>query len=283
MVSKITHLAPSFCYITPIELLEYAEESQTHLVLGHLVDESDEYAGFYKTLSNQGDFVMMDNSAYELKEPYSPDKLVELGRKCGADAIVLPDYPFQHSKVTVDAAIEFIPQFKEEGFKTFFVPQSKVGDTEDFIAAYQWAAENPDVDIIGMSILGIPNAIPNIDPTFSRVVMTQILMEHGVFNPNKHHHYLGLNGGPATEIPSLVRMGALDTIDSSGPVWSAVLGHEYSENTDSLLATKKPKMPVDFHMAFPKDKATHKRIRHNIALTERLFVNQEVEKWYAEE
>lgn len=277
--------SPEFCIITPIAYLKYAEWSTSHLVLAHLVDESDEYAEFYKQCRDRGEFVMMDNSAYELKEPYSPEKLLKLGQKCGAHAIVLPDYPFQPSAVTVNAAKEFAPIFKDAGILTFFAPQSEKGDLGDWINGYNWAANNPEIDIIGMSILGIPNAMPNIHYAYSRVVMTQKLMDAGYFNPEKHHHYLGLNAGPALEIPSLLKMGALDSIDSSGPVWAGITGHRYNIDTDSLQSVSKIKMPVDFHYPYSKDQETHARIVNNITLTLDLFnPNNDADKtWYAEE
>ncbi|MEM4258049.1 MAG: hypothetical protein QXL17_02715 [Candidatus Thermoplasmatota archaeon] len=227
---------------------------------------------------------MMDNSAYELKEPYAPNKLIELGQKCGAHAIVLPDYPFQPGQKTIDAAIKFIPQFRDFGFKTFFVPQSKEGDLKDYIETYKWAATNPDIDIIGMSILGIPNAIPYCNPAYARVVITQILIDLGIFNFDKHHHYLGLNAGPALEIPTLIRMGALDTVDSSGPVWAAILGHAYTKEADSYQMVSKLKLSVDFGLKFSKDEATHERIRNNLLMTLDLFNTQQNTKaWYAQD
>lgn len=275
---------PSFCYITPTSLLDYTTASKTHLVLAHLVAEDEAYAAFYQCASKAGDFVMCDNSAYELKEPYSPEKLIELGGKCGAHAIVLPDYPFQPAQVTIDAAQKFIPKFKEAGFKTFFVPQSERGDLEDWIRAYTWAANQPDIDIIGMSILGIPNALDKVEPAYARVVMTQILLDRGVFNKDKHHHYLGLNAGPALEIPSLIRMGVIDTIDSSGPVYAAICGHSYTTEADSFQQVSKLKAPVQFNLPRPKDKATLARIQHNIDLTQSLFTNtQAAQPWYAVE
>jgi len=253
---------PSFCFIAPINYLTLIpEESTTHLVLAHLVDENEQYASFYRHRRLKGDYIMMDNSAYELKEPYSPDKLLELAEKCGAHAIVLPDYPFQPSAVTIDAADKFIPQFKAEGYHTFFVPQSKKGDLEDWITGYQYASSNPDIDIIGMSILGIPNALPHIDPTYGRVVMTQILQDRNLFNNEKHHHYLGLNSGPKLEIPTLLRMGSFQTVS-------------------------KIKLPVDFHLSATKDEATRRRISHNIQLTQLLFnpyYYNMSDVWYAEE
>lgn len=276
---------PEFCIITPVAYLRHTKWTSSHLLLAHLVNDSDEYAAFYKERSIAGDFLMMDNSAYELKVPYDADKLVELGQKCGAHAIVLPDYPFQPSSVTVEAAEKLIPHIKAAGFKTFFVPQSEPGDLGDWINSYNWAANNPDIDIIGMSILGVPNALPNIHYAYSRVVMTQKLIDAGYFNFNKHHHYLGLNAGPGLEIPSLLKMKALDTIDSSGPVWAGITGHQYSIDTDSLQATSKIKMPVDFNLPYSKDAETQARIVHNITLTLDIFEADyhKNKTWYAEE
>lgn len=274
---------PSFCYIAPTSYLDFVGVSKTHLVLAHLIDSDEQYANFY---ANRGsdEFIMMDNSAYELKEPYSPDKLLELAEKCNADAIVLPDYPFQPCQVTIDAALKFIPIFKEAGYKTFFVPQSEKGNMEDWIYGYNWAATNEDVDIIGMSILGIPNAITWCDPAYARVVMTTILQERGILNTEKHHHYLGLNSGPGLEIPTLLRMQAMTTMDSSGPVWAAILGHAYSADADSLQMVSKLKLPVNFGIPRSKDEDTLARIEHNIQLTEELFTHYNVDKtWYADE
>lgn len=283
MTSRTFVDRPAFCFITPTSYLDFATASSSHLVLAHLVNDDEKYAEFYRNRSSRGDFIMMDNSAYELKEPYAPEKLVSLARKCGAHAVVLPDYPFQPCAKTIDAAIKFTPIFKNEGLATFFVPQSEVGQLEDWIQGYTWAAKNPDIDIIGMSILGVPNALPNIEPAYSRVVMTQLLQDRGLF-AKKHHHYLGLNAGPALEIPSLLKMKALDTIDSSNPVWMAILGHEYTPNSDSYLPVRKINMPVDFHIKRTKDQATFARINANVELTKLLMQPSNAARvWYAQE
>lgn len=275
---------PSFCFIAPTSYLDFTTASKTHLVLAHLLDTDPEYAAFYKARSDAGDYIMCDNSAYELKEPFSPTKLVKLATACGAHAIVLPDFPFQHSSVTIAAAEEFIPVFKDAGFETFFVPQSLPGDKEDWISCYEYAANHPDIDIIGMSILGIPVALEHVDPSFSRVVMTSILQERNLFASNKKHHYLGLNSGAALEIPTLLRMGVMDTIDSSGPIWSAILGHSYTNETESFQSVKKIKMPVIFDIDRTKDDATLKRIQHNVDMTIGLFNTQQYrDVWYANE
>ena len=277
-------MKPSFCYIAPTAYLDLTAASNTHLVLAHLVDTDPVYASFYYKRFRLGDYIIMDNSAYELKTPYAPTQLIDLGKKCGAHAIVLPDYPFQPGSVTIQAANEFIPIFKDNGFQTFFVPQSDRGDLDDWLKSYAWAASCPQIDIIGMSILGIPNALPHIDPSFARVVMTEKLISLGIFNFDKHHHYLGLNAGPALEIPSLLEMNALTTIDSSGPIQAALMGHQYTKDADSFQTVKKLKMPVDFSVARTNDVATLDRIQYNINMTQHLFdMPHLTDTWYAEE
>lgn len=264
---------PQFCIITPTQYLDwYASQSSMHLVLAHLVDTDEVYASFYR---GRSEFKVMDNGAFELGESYAPEKLIELGHKCGADAIVLPDYPFQSAQKTIDAASTLIPAVKSAGFHTMFVPQSETGNWQGWCDAYAWASYNSDIDIIGMSILGIPNALPHIEKSYARVVATEILQKTNQFNYNKYHHYLGLNAGPALEIPSLIRMKALDSCDSSGPVWAGICGQSYTEAADSFQLTRKISKHVDFNYPCVKDTLVHRAIQNNIDLTLSLFNNNE--------
>jgi len=256
---------PQFCIITPTPYLnQFASQSSMHLVLAHLIDTDEQYAEFY---AGRTEFKIMDNGAFELGESYAPDKLIELGRKCKADAIVLPDYPFCEGQKTINASKNLIEQVHQAGLKTMFVPQSETNNIEDWIDTYKWAAENDGIDIIGMSILGVPNAIPHIHIAYARVVMTQILIERGVFNFDKYHHYLGLNAGPNLELPSLINMGAMDSCDSSAPVWAGICNHRYARNADSYQTVRKIKKHVDFGYPLTKDKGTLEDIQHNINLT----------------
>lgn len=260
---------PQFCIITPTAYLEkYAAQSQMHLVLAHLVDTDEIYAEFYR---ERTEYKIMDNGAFELGESYAPDRLIELAHKCRANAIVLPDYPAQHWEKTVDASTALIDDVKSAGFNTFFCPQSHVGDWNGWVKGYEWGARCSDIDIIGMSILAIPNALPHIPAAYARVVATEVLMHFNVFNPYKHHHYLGLNAGPALEIPPLLKMGALTSCDSSGPVWSAICGHRYNKLTDSYQPVKKISKHVDFDYPMTKNEDVLEAIQYNIDLTLELF------------
>lgn len=271
---EIRQRTAKFCVIAPTAYLEqYATQSDVHLCLAHLVDKDAVYASFYKRMAERGDLVIMDNSAYELLTPYSPGKLIELGRKCGAGTVVLPDYPFKSSSLTVDAAKEFIPQFKDAGFGTFFVPQSLKGDVESWIESYEWASENKDIDMIGMSCIGIPGALPHIPSQYARTVMVAMLRERGIYNESKHHHYLGLNGAPNLELAALIRMNAVDTCDSSNPVWNGINGNKYDTTlVDFAGKQKKYLRHVNFDEPLVK---SHLQdiIQHNLDVTFDIFEN----------
>lgn len=279
---------PAFCFISPSRYLSSLEGIGTrHLVLAHIVAEADtnpaaaEYVRFYKERSEAGDYIICDNSAFELGASFDPNELIKLAKKIGADALVLPDYPGLDVSVTIDAAIEWAPRFKEAGLHTFFVPQSEPGDLSGWINGYEWATKQDNIDIIGWSILGVPNALPNVSRTFARVVMANLLQDRDIDTSIKYNHFLGLNAGPGLELPSLLKMGVLDSCDSSGPIWSAINGHTYTTTTDSLMAVNKHQLPhVDFDYPLPinplnydsaTDDPVFRRIQTNIKLTNVLF------------
>jgi hypothetical protein len=233
---KLLPFDPTFCIITPTPYLEqFASQSSMHLVLAHLVDTDERYANFYH---NRDELKIMDNGAFELGQSYNPDKLLELAAKCDADVIVLPDYPGQPGSKTIEAAEKYLPIFKKAGYRVMFVPQSLKGDVDDYVKCYEWAANHPGIDVIGCSILGMPNAIPYCDVSYARVVMSQILIERGVFNFNKFHHYLGIQN-ISLEIPTLLRMKCLNSCDSSNPVWAGISGFKYNTTGDSYLQVSK--------------------------------------------
>lgn len=273
---------PQFCFIAPINYLDWTLCSNRHLVLAHLIVEQDkdkkhftqQYINHYKYCSDRGDYIICDNSAFELGGSYPPEKLIEAAKLVAADSLVLPDYPDEDPEKTVKAAEQWIPEFKKNDLHTFFVPQAKKGDLEGWIDSYKWAANNPDIDIIGMSILGIPNALPHLPAAYARVVMAQILVDRGLFNFNKYHHWLGLNSGPKLELPALIKMGVLDSCDSSGPIWSALEGFDYREDTDSFMSCHKARLPhVDFYKSYDKytENYDSHRLHNNIKMTLSLF------------
>ena len=247
----------NFCHIAPVSYLPFVRQYPTHLLLAHLVEENKEYRDFYARLKQENPtvFYHLDNSAFEMfkrGEPmYSSEKLLKMAKLVGADSIVMSDYPKENWKKTVESAEKLIPKFKKAGYKTFFCPQSELGDLEGLMNSFAWAINNTDVDFIGVSILACPiglgvNEVKHGDETrdeafrmqryLSRWAIFEELDKRGLLGYNTHRrfHCLGMTDGPL-EI-DLVREyhNHIFSWDSSTAIWHAVNGIEYDNSPTGL-------------------------------------------------
>ena len=184
---------------------------------------------------------------------YDSSKLIDMGHRVQADYIVMSDYPNETGSKTIRAAQELAPKFKDQGFGTFFVPQSEIGDIEDYIATFAWAASSPLVDYIGVSILGVPNAYGvekdnKLQRFMSRWKMMEELSTRGILemasDNEKKIHFLGMVDGP-NEIELCDKFN-IDTWDSSSAVWYGLNGYEYDETPTGQRDGKFEK-EVDFN------------------------------------
>lgn len=250
-----------FCHITPTKYLDLFAAGRTHhLVLAHLVEEDEDYAAWYANSPRSYESqVIMDNSAFEMykqgKPMYESSKLIAMGRKVKADYIVMSDYPGEPARKTIEAAQQLAPNFHDNGFGTFFVPQAEVGNVEGVLDSFMWAAGSTEVDYIGVSILTAPNMFGvekgnNLQRFLSRWKLCQLLEQRGFFDiassNNKKIHFLGMVDGP-NEI-ALVSdwLEFIDTWDSSAAVWAAMCGIQF-DNSPTGLINGKNEIEVDFN------------------------------------
>lgn len=234
----------NFCHISPTSYLaSYTKTNGAHLLLAHLVEQDPIYRNYYANL-NDGKYKIMDNSAFEMfklgRPMYDSSKLIDMGKQCGANCIVMSDYPKHPSQVTVDAAKRLIPMLKNEGFDTFFVPQSEHGDMTDLVNAIEWALNNSEIDLIGLSILAAPIACGVKETTFKEAQrddaykMQRYLSRLTVFRELekrrllsgvkavKRFHCLGMVDGPK-EIDLLREYkDHIFSWDSSAAVWAGI-------------------------------------------------------------
>lgn len=248
----------NFCHISPTaHLKDFSATNDVHLVLAHLVEVDEVYADWY---ANRTELKILDNSAFEMykqgREMYDSEKLIEMGTRINADVVVMSDYPGQAAQVTIDAAERLGPQFHAAGFQTFFVPQSEIGDMDDYIRACEYAADSPLVDFIGISILGVPNAFGNIEKGnklqrfLSRWKLMAILESKGILDRirinNKKIHFLGALDGWSGEV-ELVKdyHDVIFSWDSSGAVWAGLNGISY-DNSPTGQINGKYEEEVDF-------------------------------------
>ena len=256
-------------------------------MLAHLVESNAEYREFYKNLEvDDGSEKILDNSGFEMfkrGEPmYESSKLVDMGRRCGATVIVLSDYPGEHWTKTRDAAIELAPVFKQHGFKTFYVPQSELGDVDGYLKSLLWAIENPDIDLIGLSILGCPIALGIKEETFNHgdrdqaFLMQRFLSRWKMLNLvdsmvedksklYKKFHNLGILDGPMEILLLEKYKDYIYSWDSSSAVWAGINGVRY-DGSPTGLRYGKIESEVDFFI----NEEYNDHIEHNIEIINNL-------------
>lgn len=255
---KINEDKVHFGYICPIpHLEEYVPQSATfHLCLAHLLDQPD-YVDFYRKRQQRGDYILMDNSAYELGAGIDAEQLIDMVEQSQIqiNAIVAPDYPGKHSDYTIESLNHFVDVVdkRHPDWSIMGVPQSEVGDFEDWLDCYYYMSDSEIVDLIGMSILGIPNACCHItgtnDISTNRIWATQYLLKHDPdhmkYGTSRNwHHYLGC-GSPREYIHQKL-LGLMDSTDSSSPIWHGLNGIRYDDSATALIQGK-TSLAVDFN------------------------------------
>lgn len=230
-------------YIAPIAYQDLIpNEADFHLILAHLLDNK-EYVDFYKQKIKRGDTVILDNSAFEFKRALSAEEIFGFidRSEIVPTYVVAPDYPFEDWEVTWNSTLKFIDEVKGKPYSVMAVPQSRKGDYEGWIKCYRNMVDHHDVDVIGMSILGIPNAFCSLtntdDIAYNRVYATMKLLDEIISPGYKWHHYLGLGNGPR-ELIMQRQLGLIDSNDSSSPFWHGHLGIRFDNSVWGLKEGK---------------------------------------------
>jgi len=271
----------NFCHIAPTKYLSrYAQYNGGHLILAHLVESDEEYRNFYANL-NDGKYKIMDNSAFEMfkqgRPMYDSSKLIEMGKQCKANCIVMSDYPREPWTKTVRQAEMTCDQIRDSGFGTFFVPQSTVGDLDGYLRGIEWALNKMKIDIIGLSILGCPIAL-GVDEKMSEgnrgsaYKLQRFLARWKIFQELEKRdllggmawqrfHCLGMTDGP-NEIALLEPYHEfICSWDSSAAIWLGLNGKQFDSSPTGLSSGKFEK-EVDFSCDLGD--SNHQQVINNI-------------------
>ena len=147
-------------HIVPISCLEETANNQYHMCLAQLVKQSNEYAEFYKRMSAEGKYVLMDNGAAEGCQS-SLDDFIRCCEFVKPTEIVLPDTLQKKNKTLRSTllAYNYLQQkFSEEiPYKVMAVVQGKgIDKSLECIKQYRSLAENK---MLRIDTLGIPKVL----------------------------------------------------------------------------------------------------------------------------
>ena len=132
--------------IVPVPHLEQIEKNHYHMCLAHLVDNK-EYAKFYRRMSENGKFVLMDNGAAEGAQ-LPVGELLEMYETINPTEIVLPD-TLNDCVDTLRKTLAFVHEYKELPYRFMGVPQGK--DFDEWCACVEVMLREPRINTIGVS------------------------------------------------------------------------------------------------------------------------------------
>ena len=218
--------------IAPTALLAtQASRSNYHLVLAHVYETDELYREFYKYCVSKGDFVILDNSAYELGESVDVMKLKRIALDLKPTAMFLPDARFDMEK-TLQLVKDALIVLKDVPVKKFAVPQGK--DLEDILQCYQ---ELSRMDIDGF---GLYEEIGEVAGMVNRPQFLSYLERSGLVNRDKYYHCLGMEENTKV-VEEIGKFDWVGGIDSAKPVVYGLYGISFSEEGPRVPYPHRPK------------------------------------------
>lgn len=132
--------------IVPVLHLEQIENNHYHMCLAHLVGDK-RYAEFYRCMSNEGKFVLMDNGAAEGAQ-LPVKELLKMYDAIRPTEIVLPD-TLNNCVDTLRKTLDFIHEYSNLPYRFMGVPQGK--DFDEWCACVEVMLREPRINSIGVS------------------------------------------------------------------------------------------------------------------------------------
>ena len=145
-------------FIAPTKhVKEFSGQGDFILALAHLIDEEavNEYS---QAIRATGLPVILDNSLFENHQAVGILELLNKAQRIGAHTVFVPDvlYKTKETAAELDHAIEVRESVGAHHIKLGAVPQAdNVEDYQEQLLAFN---DNPNIDLIGLSILAIPHS-----------------------------------------------------------------------------------------------------------------------------
>jgi hypothetical protein len=234
-------------------MLGLVPDSDYHFVLPHLFDDS-KYFRYYRTRSERGDWIIMDNSSHELDEKEAAKlDLMKSARLIQADELVIPEVLFQYEK-TKKLQEEFISSQRSSKRSTRWLGVVQGQDWIRVKEHYKWLSHSTLIDTIGIAY-GYPfdawdgENDDMMNMGWNRFSIIWRLVEDQVWNSSIPHHLFGLYNPAELALYKkfLPKIGNIRGNDSSCAFWSGRYGIKWDKDWGII---RKIKEPVDFNYEY---------------------------------
>ncbi len=111
--------------IPPTEHLELGDVGDIYFALAQFAFDNEDYVEYFRTKTDEGRYVILDNGSFELGHSVDPTRLLEIAEAMNATEIVAPDTQWDPEKTLHDSRV-FAEQFREQGYNTKYKLMSVV-------------------------------------------------------------------------------------------------------------------------------------------------------------
>lgn len=229
---KITNILPTrYLFL----LKSFDLNHQIHLLLAHQTLKDKNYVDFYLERKKQGDYIVLDNSAFEFGEAMTAGFLKKTIHLIRPHEFVLPDVLFDKHQ-TIKRSADFAKNLSSISMNYMGVVQ---GNTlEEWLSCYDYFSNSDQIYSIGLGAIYSPRTVFNnklSDFVSGREFLISKLQQNKLLNTNKPHHLLGLGDSGHLEINKLSKYKWIRSCDSSAAYIQAkhgvkiIAGQEYSK------------------------------------------------------
>lgn len=218
---------------TPISYLEESRKYNDYdYALCHLFETHPEYYNFFKISLAQGREVLLDNSIFELKTAFDPDKFAQYVKELKPTYYIAPDV-LEDSQATIDSFKSFREKYPDLPGLCIGAVQGK--NFQEIADCYKFMSENADYIAIsfdfswyqqvGFAQSSSPELAKLERMASGRQMLITLLQDKRIWNYDKPHHLLG-NSLPQ-EMKDYAFMPSIRSVDTSNPIVAGIHNIRY--------------------------------------------------------
>jgi hypothetical protein len=211
---------------------KFLKREHYHLVLPHLYDTVPGYLDFYKKRSAQGDFILQDNSLFELKECVSGD-LIKYADRVGATEVMVPEV-LRDAEASIAVKDNFFDCALRGKGKYQFAATLQGKSYAELRRHYVNLSDDPRISTIAIPFnfeFDKDDRDVSRRSGWHRFSIIWRLVKEGVWNTHKAHHLLGLYDPielaayhPDNALLSWSTYNSIRSNDSSSVFWHSLYG-----------------------------------------------------------
>lgn len=218
---------------TPINFLDNSKQyNDFDYALVHLFETHPKYYSFFKRSLLEGREVLLDNSIFELKESFDPDKYASYIMELQPTYFIVPDV-LEDSSGTIKSYLRF--KEKYEGLPCMWIGAVQGKTYEQIVECYKFMSEFADYiaisfdfswyQQIGLSLSSDDHLQKLERMCDGRYKLINMLISDGIWNHKKPHHLLGCS--LAKEFSYYKDIPSIRSCDTSNPVVAGIVGKTY--------------------------------------------------------